>query len=80
MAVVSFCPHCRGTEIYHEEVVAHQGNMDLLPGIGSFLSFGRFDVYACAGCGHVQLFIQSDRLDQLRENWDKVETRLERHE
>ena len=41
---------------------------------------GEFDIYACADCGNVQFFIADDLLDKIPENWEKVETRLRRHE
>ena len=45
-----------------------------------WFDYGKFELYICAGCGHIQFFVQPDRLEQLRENWEKVRTRLERHE
>ena len=81
MATVTSCPHCQANEIYHHRVEARGGQgPDLLPGIGEWFDYGKFDLYICAKCGHIQFFLQSDRLDQLRENWEKVRTRLERHE
>jgi len=79
MAVVTFCPHCKGEEIYHQRVQARgERGPDLLPGIGEWFAYGEFDLYVCAGCGHAQFFVTPDRLDQLRDNWEKVETRLRR--
>ena len=80
MAVVTFCPHCRGVDIRFRQVNAKGEGVDLLPGVGDWRSVGKFDLYVCADCGHTQFFAQSDRLDQIREKWEKVETRLERHE
>jgi predicted nucleic-acid-binding Zn-ribbon protein len=80
MATVTSCPHCRGNEIYHHRVDARGEQIDLLPGIGGWFDYGKFDIYICAKCGHAQFFLESDSLRQLREKWEKVRTRLERHE
>jgi hypothetical protein len=81
MATVTFCPHCRGTDIYHRQVDASGSyGPDLLPDIGGWLDNGHFDLYVCGSCGHAQFFVESDRLEQVRKKWEKVETRLTRHE
>lgn len=79
MAIVTSCKHCGGSDIYHQRVVARNRDMDmdLLPGVGDWGGFGKFDLYACADCGYTQFFVQSDRLDQVRENWEKVEAPTE---
>ncbi len=77
MAIVTSCKHCGGSEIYHQRVQARGQDIDLLPGVGAVFSYGKFDLYACADCGHTQFFVQSDRLNQVRENWEKVEAPTE---
>lgn len=80
MATVTYCPHCKSDDIYHRRVAARGEGIDLLQGIGDWRHVGHFDIYACGQCGHAQFFVQEDRLEQLRKNWQKVQTRLERHE
>ena len=79
MRTVTCCPHCRGDRIYHQRVTARHEGFDLLPGIGEIFHVGEFDLYACADCGNVQFFIIEEFLDKIPDNWEKVQTRLERH-
>jgi len=80
MATVTCCPHCKSSDIYRTRAEARGEDIDLLPGVGAWFDYGKFDIYVCGQCGHTQFFVQEDRLEQLRQNWEKVRTRLERHE
>lgn len=80
MRTIIQCPHCKGDKLYHQRVTAREGQFDLLPGIGEAFRYGEFDLYACADCGHLDFFVAEDQVEMIAENWDKVTTRLGRHE
>jgi hypothetical protein len=65
------CSEYGGTEIYTTLTGARGQSINLLPNVGSFLSFPLIEVYICGQCGHYQMFLREQDLKQVRERYDR---------
>ena len=53
------CPECDGRNLYTTSVVSAGGHGPvLLPGLGGFLRFAKFDVVVCSDCGLTRFFAE----------------------
>jgi hypothetical protein len=60
------CSECGGSRIRTTTVSAGGGYApDLLPGAHPWWRSGKLEVYVCCLCGHFQLFVPRDDLDEV---------------
>lgn len=69
------CPECGGRSLFTRRVDSGGGyGPNLLPGLGGFLSFAKFDVVLCADCGLTRLFASEEARRHLRDakGWTRL--------
>lgn len=60
------CSECHGTDLYTTSVNSAGGHGPvLLPELGGFLRYAKFDVVVCADCGFTRFFVQTSALAKL---------------
>jgi len=60
------CSECGGKTIFQTEVVARGPyGPNLLPGLGSFWTPPKFEIYICRECGHCRFFVPERMLPQI---------------
>ena len=73
---VDSCPHCEGSELFHQKVCAlGPFGFNLLSGLGGTLSPASFEIVVCADCGHTMFFAEKNRLKRLtdeRSGWKRL--------
>jgi hypothetical protein len=62
MENLSPCPNCGSRALFksREVAAASQHGPNLLPGLGSFLRWGRMNIVVCRDCGLMRLFANPD--------------------
>lgn len=64
----SICPECGGMEFYKREVNSSGGyGPDLLPGTGSLLKHGKFEIHVCGKCGFTKWFVAERFLKDIKD-------------
>lgn len=73
---VSPCPNCSGVNLYRtlKPVGASGGHTNDLPGLGTLLVTGRFQMIVCRDCGLTRFFAQRAATDRLADSarWERV--------
>jgi len=73
---VSPCANCGGNNLYRSKPVSAGGGYapNYLPGLGSFLMSGRFEVVVCRDCGLARFFARPEAREKLGEagRWERI--------
>jgi len=71
------CPNCSGSNLFRSRRPVSAGGgyaPNYLPGLGRWLSSGRFDIVVCRDCGLTRFFAQREATAKLGESgrWERV--------
>ena len=74
---VSACPGCGGANLYRTVKPAGSGGgyaPNYLPGLGSFLRTGKFDVVLCGDCGLTRFYATAACVERLADSprWERI--------
>jgi hypothetical protein len=69
------CPNCSGGTLYARSVDGAGGTFQLLPGLGSFLSYAKLQVVICGDCGLIRLFADESATAKLAhaDDWQRLQ-------
>ena len=77
MENVSPCPNCGGRALYRSGRISSGGNHapDYLPGLGTFLRSGGFELVVCKDCGLTRFFARPEaraKLSPESKKWTQI--------
>jgi predicted nucleic-acid-binding Zn-ribbon protein len=76
MDKISPCPNCGGANLYRSREVSSGGGHapNYLPGLGSLLRAGRFELVLCKDCGLTRFFARQEARAKVSESakWRRV--------
>jgi predicted nucleic-acid-binding Zn-ribbon protein len=62
------CPECESHALYITKVSSAGHRMRLLPGLGGFLRYPKFDLIICSNCGLTRFYAEASAREKLAQS------------